>query len=710
MPSLFSFFQTQVSRLHRIVCGIWKKIAPQKSVIESPKSITKADGCCDWRQRDLLKRHFVAHDISGSTAGLSAQDAESARSLLAKARSTAACLHCAQNKTKCDNDVNQPCSRCRSKNLTCTARTTRPRGPRPRHTGRPSLEKSAIYDALGDGIDDETSGNAGGDESPAISGARKTEPYSAMGAHDGEPGSSITVASPLTAAATTTAAMNAPIKIIKPPLPLAPSDISPEKNTSPPCSYLQAYDMESNQFVCGPQNPITYTTLSQGDDRMKEPQLHTNAAATEIPSDPHSASPMQQSVSVDQSTEFMHDIFPPMGAAGDGPLLFGPSWDLGSSPDQFFNPASEVFGPFLGFNNANTFDVDMPTVPASYENSIIQVEAHRGPSDEQGIHGDSQHQQLEPHLSHDTGAMKRNTGIGGSDVKRHGKDTANDLISHADATLSSALGNNAEAHPIEPSLSDAWLTPMDIEHWTMFQCCPIPSSIAPGRARDNLAFLETISKQAPCTWGRYNIGDAKVSEESPSINVSISPVTRERMSAIVQSFFAKALSIHGLGVTSSSSSRRASEWFGSSGFILLPPTEELESFLENYMNYVEPYFPLVPTRTLDPNELLVASENEKGATLLLLLMIAIGASCDPGPAARRLGAGIVEMCRISLTDLVEKDNKYSTVPLILQCSLLLTIQSCWGGEKWQMDIGAGHRARYIAVSWQSGRQNNTCTW
>lgn len=175
------------------------------------------------------------------------------------------------------------------------------------------------------------------------------------------------------------------------------------------------------------------------------------------------------------------------------------------------------------------------------------------------------------------------------------------------------------------------------------------------------------------------------------------------MSAITSSFFPKALETHGLGVTSIASSylsahRRASEWVGSTGYILLPPTEDLEVFLESYMNYVEPYFPLVPTRSLDPNELLVASGNEKGATLLLLLMIAIGATCDPAPKARRLSAGLAELCRISLTDLVEKDNEYSTVPLILQCSLLLTIQSCWGGDKWQMDIGTGHRAIYIAVS------------
>lgn len=141
--------------------------------------------------------------------------------------------------------------------------------------------------------------------------------------------------------------------------------------------------------------------------------------------------------------------------------------------------------------------------------------------------------------------------------------------------------------------------------------------------------------------------------------------------------------MHGLGVTSSPSfHRRESEWLGSSGSVLLPPTDDLEVFLENCIHFVEPCYLLVPIRTLDPNELLVATRNEERATLLLLLMITIGASCDFVLGARRLGAGLFEICRISLTNLMGKDNKFSTIPLVLQCSLLLAIQCCWGGKKW----------------------------
>lgn len=411
-----------------------------------------------------------------------------------------------------------------------------------------------------------------------------------------------------------------------------------------------------------------------------------------MPNDtPPAFSIQQQSISLEQQpTELLQDAFDPMGQTNDQPLMFGPSWDLGSSPDQFFNPASEVFGPFLGFTNSASFDgMDVPTVANPGEDLVMQDES-QALLRPQESYGALPPQQQKNHRNDDN---------------EDGKKTATRVFS-ADTTSPLVLDIDvgASAAGVSQDSTDPWLLPKDIEHWTMLQCCPTPSTVAPGRAKENLAFLEANSQHGPDPWSLCSPCDNDSREEaSPGrcnhVNISLSPVTRERISAITQSFFSKALEMHGLGVTSSPSfHRRASEWFGSSGFILLPPTEDLEVFLENYMNYVEPYCPLVPTRTLDPNELLIASGNEKGAALLLLLMIAIGAGCDPAPKARRLGAGLAEMCRISLTDLVEKDNKYSTVPLVLQCSLLLTIQSCWSGEKWQMDIGAGHRSRYIAVS------------
>ncbi|KAK7711435.1 hypothetical protein SLS64_005459 [Diaporthe eres] len=357
------------------------------------------------------------------------------------------------------------------------------------------------------------------------------------------------------------------------------------------------------------------------------------------------------------------DLFSSMssipGACGT-PIVFGPSWDFGNlqgEPEHFFDPASGIFGPFLPFASPPQYNMEPQT--SALTNGSNEDLIMREPEPQLQVYAPA----LEPQVR---------TRPGPEPVAKKPSLAADDT-------------------------NDPWTVPKDVEHWTMLQCCPMPSSVCPGRATANLAFLEESSspRRSAGLWGLRTQGSAAPARS----NVSLSPTMRERLSVITQSFFRKALEMHGLGSTSAPSPhRRASEWFGSSGFVLLPPTADLDVFLDTYMDCVEPFYPLVPTRTLDPNELLGASDNEKGATLLLLLMMAIGASCNPAPGARRLGAGLAEVCRIALTDLVEKDNQYSTVPLVLQCSLLLTIQSCWGGEKWQMDIGAGHRFM-LAYDW-----------
>ncbi|KAG8163590.1 hypothetical protein KVR01_006887 [Diaporthe batatas] len=353
------------------------------------------------------------------------------------------------------------------------------------------------------------------------------------------------------------------------------------------------------------------------------------------------------------------EIFPPMDSvpgAGD-PVVFGPSWDFGDPPEDFeylFNPASSVFGAFLPFSCSPPFTMEPPATLVTSGSKVGVVMPQPQPEP-----------QPEPHM--DAPTVEVDTPPGSDTTARHPRLTVR-----------------------ETGEDDFWILPKDVEHWTMFQCCPTPSSVSPGRATAHLSFLEESSRlrNSAGPWSLPTRG----STEPVGSNVSLSASTRERLSAITQTFFPRALEMHGMASASASSlNRNASEWFGSSGFILLPPTADLDIFLETYIRCVEPFYPLVPTHTLDPNDLLGASGNEKGAVLLLLLMMAIGASCNRATRARRFGAGLAEVCRIALTDLVEKDNQYSTVPLILQCSLLLTIQSCWGGEKWQMDIGAGHR-------------------
>lgn len=628
-----------------------------------------------------MKKHFIAHDATESH--LSPRDADVARSLLVKARSTAACSNCAQTKTKCDNDVKQPCTRCRSKGLSCAARTTRPRGPKPRHA-RPSHAKPQV-DASADGDDDGRTGNTEFGSTTVESSGEKEARFAVS--TDGEPGPSIEVATSALAPAT------------------SPWNISADFSSMP------SFDIGSSNTVSGARRG--HACITSGHDGTELSNQQISPEMTDMQPGVQSTCGMQQSVSTDRPDVFTEDLFQPMGVNDDGSLTCGPSWDLGSSPDQFFNPASEVFGPFLGFPSPANFNADAPVVTSPNEDVVMQ-ESEQLSADQETCPPFPPQKQLQRSL-----ANADSSNVDSDPNSKHAQ--ANDGKAMAtqpplDDTASPLALNDDPRTVSATSSTDPWFLPKDVEHWTMLQCCPRPSAVAPGRVIANLAFLEENSRHSPGPWSVRSPGSSGTSGQPATgrftrVHVSLSSVTRERISAITQSFFPKALQTHGLGITSSPSSlRRASEWFGSSGYILLPPTEDLEVFLENYMNYVEPYFPLVPTRTLDPNELLVASGNEKGATLLLLLMIAIGATCDPATKARRLGAGLAEMCRISLTDLVEKDNEYSTVPLILQCSLLLTIQSCWGGDKWQMDIGAGHRSIYIAVSHPREQNIPSCSY
>ncbi|OAG45115.1 hypothetical protein AYO21_00463 [Fonsecaea monophora] len=240
--------------------------------------------------------------------------------------------------------------------------------------------------------------------------------------------------------------------------------------------------------------------------------------------------------------------------------------------------------------------------------------------------------------------------------------------------------------------------PKDVHHWTMLQCCPFDLSIAPTRAKDNLVYLERLSKNGDSWHGADGAPDGQAFDMTDDFQrTPVSLMTREKMSAIIQSFFRRALDMHGFGYTPRTfASQTAGGWFTSSTFILLPPPASIERFLYNYVQFTDPFYPLIPARHFDPNQL-VDDENEQAATLMLLLMIASGAMMDSASRSIRFAAGLTEVSRIALSDILEKHNSLSTSELILKCALLFIVQAAWSGDKWQMDIGEGHRSMYIAM-------------
>lgn len=232
--------------------------------------------------------------------------------------------------------------------------------------------------------------------------------------------------------------------------------------------------------------------------------------------------------------------------------------------------------------------------------------------------------------------------------------------------------------------------------WPLARCNPPTfSGSCPRTAIVHLEALEQNCKQDG-TWDslqRYLCHHGSETPHMPSV-VPINSRTRDKMTAITQSFVHKALGVHRGGVNAYARSGYASP--GSlCNFIMLPPSNVLEYFLRSYVRSLFGYYPMVPAMRLDPNEML---QDTQASTLLVLLMIARGAAAVPTAEARYLSAGLTETCRISLFDIIEKDVELSADPIALRCALLFTLLGAWSGDKWQMDIAMGQRGMYLAVS------------
>lgn len=234
------------------------------------------------------------------------------------------------------------------------------------------------------------------------------------------------------------------------------------------------------------------------------------------------------------------------------------------------------------------------------------------------------------------------------------------------------------------------------EYWSAFHCNPsIDMTECPrtaGILLKNLSHIPEVDK----LWGWLSLDSPGMSGESEPLSLPVMENTRDRLSAISQSFLQKALEVHQLDRAMASTSYPSpGHELMSTEFLILPPSATLEHFLREYMRLFEPFYGLVPGGLLDVNTLIVG--NNRAATLLVLLMIAQGAMSDPTNEARRLSGGLTEVCRISLFDMMEKYVALSYHHLSLHCSILFIIQAAWSGDKWLMDIGMGQRGIYIAV-------------
>lgn len=239
--------------------------------------------------------------------------------------------------------------------------------------------------------------------------------------------------------------------------------------------------------------------------------------------------------------------------------------------------------------------------------------------------------------------------------------------------------------------------------WPAFRCTPIiPSAACPITARRNLELLERTLRNHE-SWSRWsphwNTADIVSSEHL--VVMQLHESSRDKLLAITQTFLHKALDIHRLDPGAPGSNHHAPQNGAISNFVLLPPARVLEYFLQSYANCFEHFYPLTSRGTLDANELMHCY-NDRVASLLVLMMIAQGASNVLSVDARILAAGLTEACRLSLFDLIEKNVIMSGNSLVLHAALLFTVQAAWSGDKWQMDISMGQRGMYLAMIRHSG--------
>lgn len=226
--------------------------------------------------------------------------------------------------------------------------------------------------------------------------------------------------------------------------------------------------------------------------------------------------------------------------------------------------------------------------------------------------------------------------------------------------------------------------------WPFFQCNRVErnSFFPPKTAHIYLEGLaQTLRNQA--TWQAWS---AQINERTLELDterrILTEPIigwSREKLLAITQSFLFKALDVHKNDHAGREDVPTSPHSARGDAFLMLPPPDVMQYFLRSYAVRYEPYYSSVAGGRLDPNALMHSS-NSKAASLLILLMVASGASATPTTDARYIASGLLEACRISLFDTIEKDVLQSRDTLILRAALLFISLAAWSGDKWHMDV------------------------
>ena len=239
--------------------------------------------------------------------------------------------------------------------------------------------------------------------------------------------------------------------------------------------------------------------------------------------------------------------------------------------------------------------------------------------------------------------------------------------------------------------------------WSVFRSSPTPrQTLCPQTPKLYLENLENSWREFEHrnTW-QLNVNEVEMAINGGPDIIPFQEDSRNKLSETTQIFLHKALEIHredGTGTPRTRASNNSPDFS-----CVLPPVHILEQFLRAYATSFERHFPLVFRARLDANELLTCCD-EKASSLLILMMLAQGATTFHSVENHSFIGGLTEVCRISLYDLVEKNIALSVNSTVLQSALLVINQAAWSGDKWQMDIAMRQRGMYMAILKHPGFQ------
>lgn len=243
----------------------------------------------------------------------------------------------------------------------------------------------------------------------------------------------------------------------------------------------------------------------------------------------------------------------------------------------------------------------------------------------------------------------------------------------------------------------------DWKHWSICRCSPLPLYPAQDRSKSSIVTIDHNFVR-PGSWSGIT-EDWREKHFEPAerfVNVPLSETTREWLLMIAQRFMRVAMDVHGLTMDSPSPVPPDSGDLGIlAGYVRLPPSDALHKYLETVLRNYEPFYPLLPARILEPNQL-VGSRHGRGSSLLLFLMFAFGSMLDPAIKARRFSTALTEICRHSIRDVLEKDSGAPESGLLFYCSLMFIIKSAFSGDKAHMNIALAHRHTYLTLMRSAG--------